>query len=761
MPPPKSGRAAGGSGKDSASTNKRKASNKKGHTGPSLLNYFKRLKPAESTIVASTELTKQSATGLFFVSDDDDQEDMASETIEHERQVSVIQVRNEDSLAQGVPIPVQNERDSENLAVPPFVIENEHLSGGDDYRYDSCTKDSTARYASSPFEIVDDLAASASGDLFEVPANDHVLEESAIVLPRETVTCPVCSEELVDQTEDVIAGHVNSCLDHSAAEQLAEDAIDVHSDDEVNDSNDHIDDFCNDNDDSNFLDNNDSNDDKDIASVLLSEDIKIKQEPPSTQSSDDAAEPNISVPQTLYPPRNAISQLLMGRRESQKWTTATAKFQSRQSSTNGNGAAENSQNAQQMRRCPFYKIMNIEPGVAVDAFRFGAVPNISMYFLTHFHSDHYGGLSQTWVHGKIYCSEITGRLVIQQLRVNPEFVVMLPMDQRIEMGKFAVTLIDANHCPGSVLFLFETPRQRILHTGDFRASPSHAKHPSIHNKRVDSLYLDTTYLSPRYAFPHQSDVVEACADICYKLTHDDDFARRLISRKSEGNQGLMKKLLASITKQETVRRWLIIVGTYSIGKERMAIGIAKKIGAKIFAPPNKRRIYSCLRDPVLDGLLTSDPLEGQVHLVSLQEIRPDTLSAYLEHFKPHYGSIVGFRPTGWAYKSPVARGATAKAMPSVETIINTWHSPFSESDMVASRGSTESVMYFDIPYSEHSSFRDLTCFCISLHIGRVIPTVNVGTQTARDQMRIWFDKWGAERRRLGGVRKVADGQTTW
>ncbi|KAK9322617.1 DNA repair metallo-beta-lactamase-domain-containing protein [Lipomyces orientalis] len=350
---------------------------------------------------------------------------------------------------------------------------------------------------------------------------------------------------------------------------------------------------------------------------------------------------------------------------------------------------------------------------------------------------------------------------MQQLRVSPEFVVMLPLNERLELGKFAVTLIDANHCPGSVLFLFETPRQRILHTGDFRASPAHITHPSIRNKHIDSLYLDTTYLSPKYAFPHQADVVDACAEVCHKLTHDGDFARRVMSRKSEGNQGLMKKLLASITKQDVaVGKWLIIVGTYSIGKERMAIGIAKKIGAKIFAPPNKRRIYTCLQDPVLDALLTSDPLEGQVHLVSLQEIRPDTLSAYLDHFKPHYSSIVGFRPTGWTYKPPVARGATPKATPSVETVINTWHSPFSESDMVPSRGSTETVMYYDIPYSEHSSFRDLTCFCTSLQIGRVIPTVNVGTQASRDQMRVWFDKWGTERRRLG-LRKVADGQTRW
>ncbi len=56
-----------------------------------------------------------------------------------------------------------------------------------------------------------------------------------------------------------------------------------------------------------------------------------------------------------------------------------------------------------------------------------------------------------------------------------------------------VTLIDANHCPGAVLFLFCIGDSSHLHTGDFRASPSHASTPLI-PRPIKYLFLDTVWL---------------------------------------------------------------------------------------------------------------------------------------------------------------------------------------------------------------------------------------------------------------------------
>lgn len=191
------------------------------------------------------------------------------------------------------------------------------------------------------------------------------------------------------------------------------------------------------------------------------------------------------------------------------------------------------------RTCPFYKIL---PGffICVDAFRYGAVKGCQAYFLSHFHSDHYVGLTSTWCHGPIYCSRVTANLVKQQLRVEAKWVIDLGWDEEIEVpgtDGVCVTMIPANHCPGSSLFLFEKPvgkgsnpkKQRVLHCGDFRACPGHVEHPLLRpdvlnvatgkyaQQRIDVCYLDTTYLNPRYAFPSQEDVIRACADMCVSL----------------------------------------------------------------------------------------------------------------------------------------------------------------------------------------------------------------------------------------------------
>lgn len=89
------------------------------------------------------------------------------------------------------------------------------------------------------------------------------------------------------------------------------------------------------------------------------------------------------------------------------------------------------------------------------------------------------------------------------------------------MYKLRVTAIPANHCPGSVMFLFETlvdgsVGYRILYTGDFRfedveLSSIRSLHQSTSEAvprplAFDEMYLDTTFCHPKYkSFPKRSE----------------------------------------------------------------------------------------------------------------------------------------------------------------------------------------------------------------------------------------------------------------
>ncbi|KAI0842167.1 DRMBL-domain-containing protein [Hypoxylon sp. FL0890] len=493
----------------------------------------------------------------------------------------------------------------------------------------------------------------------------------------------------------------------------------------------------------------------------------------------------ISLGSAANQPTSAFSKLMSGHAEDAAWASAAAA----ENASRGKPAYQ--------RTCPFYKIM---PGfsICVDAFRYGAVKGCNAYFLSHFHSDHYIGLTANWSHGPIYCSKVTGSLVKSQLRTAAKWVMELEFEETVEIPGtegVTVTMLPANHCPGSSLFLFEKAigkgpnkrKQRILHCGDFRACPAHVTHSllkpemvdtisgKVKQQRIDVCYLDTTYLNPRYSFPPQDDVISACADFCKSISGDSDSADEVLSALSQ-EKGTVSKFFQKIEdssssttakaeiEQKKKNRLLVICGTYSIGKERICKAIAQALGTKIFASPSKIKICQQLGDPELAALMTSNPLEAQVHMQMLMEIRAETLQEYLDGYKPHFTRIVGFRPSGWNYRaaSSTAKNVPANVSPgSVPTtgILHgpAWRTRFRKGDLVAQRGSTREAMCFGVPYSEHSSFRELALFLMALRIEKVVPTVNVGSEPSRRRMKGWIDRWLAERRK-GGVVKVLDGE---
>ena len=503
---------------------------------------------------------------------------------------------------------------------------------------------------------------------------------------------------------------------------------------------------------------------------------------------------------------SAFNKLMSGHAEDAAWAEAAAS----EHASRGKPSYQ--------RTCPFYKIL---PGlsICVDAFRYGAVQGSQAYFLSHFHSDHYIGLTSHWSHGPIYCSKVTANLVRQQLRVDPKYVVGLDFEKTVEVPGtrgVKVTMISANHCPGSSLFLFEKvvgkkpngePRlQRILHCGDFRACTEHIQHPllmpdvrdrlngKMKEQKIDVCYLDTTYLNPKYSFPSQENVIKACADMCVSLSkhsvdESDGWEQMKRQRAGEGmvkfvqkesnqeikeepsedvepdsmklekNPNGSQQVLSTINTPDVQQgrgRLLVIVGTYSIGKERICLGIAKALNSKIYAPPGKQRIVAALEDPELDERMTTDPRAAQVHMTPLFEIRADTLDDYLKDYFPHFTRAVGFRPSGWNYRPPNSRFTDS---PLVQTVLHSenWKSVYSMKDLVPQRGSTSRASCFGVPYSEHSSFRELTMFCCALRIEKIIPTVNVGSKKSRERMKWWCERWAAERRKNGLYKLPDDG----
>lgn len=102
--------------------------------------------------------------------------------------------------------------------------------------------------------------------------------------------------------------------------------------------------------------------------------------------------------------------------------------------------------------------------------------------------------------------------------------------------------------------------------------------------------------------------------------------------------------------------------------------------------------------------------------------------------------------------------------PSIPTILHSvnWKSSFSMAELVPQRGSTREASCFGVPYSEHSSFRELTMFVCALRIEKVVPTVNVGSATGRSKMKSWIERWLVERRKTGCLKLgEGEGEVRW
>lgn len=317
----------------------------------------------------------------------------------------------------------------------------------------------------------------------------------------------------------------------------------------------------------------------------------------------------------------------------------------------------------------------------VDGFRFQH-PACRAFFLTHMHSDHTTGLSRSFSAGPIYCSPITARLLRCDMGIRPDLIRILPLDLPTTICGVEVVPIDANHCPGAVMFLFRVPPPpgskkqaptTILHTGDVRWQAGMAQHAALTGRQVDVLMLDTTYSQRKWTFPPQEEVVEL-------------MVQAMAREAAAGPPGAV----------------LFVVGSYHIGKERAYLGAGAALGWRVHCSPAKRRLLHMLGLPAAWlALLTDVAEEAQIHVLGMgEQLHPQALADRIAGTR--WQRAVAIRPTGWSWRP---KGGLDVRTEGCVTVLG-------------------------IPYSEHSSYTELRECVRALRPRRLIPTVDAADAAA-------------------------------
>lgn len=246
-----------------------------------------------------------------------------------------------------------------------------------------------------------------------------------------------------------------------------------------------------------------------------------------------------------------------------------------------------------------------EAGIRIDDF---TVPG-ALHLLSHFHSDHTRGLGRRPGATPIIASPETATLAARLLRVPRErFRVLAPGEStRLDAPlPLRVTALDANHCPGAVMFLVESAAGRLLYTGDFRFDD--AMREAVRAlPPVDLLVVDNTYDHPRYRFPSQGEAIGEVVAIAARHHKEREVA----------------------------------IAVYTIGKTRILEALSERLGLPTYVGEPTARVYRALG---LGRLVTRDrdatPLRGYAR-------------GYFEtYFKMRReyreGRSVAIIPTGWA-----------------------------------------------------------------------------------------------------------------
>ena len=252
---------------------------------------------------------------------------------------------------------------------------------------------------------------------------------------------------------------------------------------------------------------------------------------------------------------------------------------------------------------------------------------------------------------------------------------------------WSVTAFDAHHCPGAALLFFCRPDgERVLHTGDCRATPSLVAGVAAlvaEKGSLTALHLDTTYCHPRHAFPPAADAIEAAV------------AAAQAALATPGG--------------------CVAIQCYSCGKEPLLAALATL--SPVGVSPRRATTLTLAAPAVRGGLdlsrFVSSDDAASYRATRIRVTKWGAFAATWPFFQPDFkaadehlrsaggDTLTALVPTGFAAAAAAARSGADR-----------------------SRGDVRVVA---VPYSEHSSFAELRALVGAARPARLVPTVGGGT----------------------------------
>lgn len=221
----------------------------------------------------------------------------------------------------------------------------------------------------------------------------------------------------------------------------------------------------------------------------------------------------------------------------------------------------------------------------------------------------------------------------------------------------------------------------VLHTGDFRFNEEMGSIASQLGCCINTLILDTTYCDPQYNFPKQEVVVQF--------------------------------IIEAIQAESFNSKTLFLIGSYTIGKERIFLEVARVLRKKIYVPAVKLRLLECLELPAEDiQWFTLNEHESNIHIVPMWTIASFKRLKQLScQYAERFSLIVAFSPTGWTFgKGKKTAGRAGR------------------------RWQQGTIIRYEVPYTEHCSFDELREFVKLISPVKIIPSVNNDSEASSNAM---------------------------